>query len=200
MVGAVVLLVAVGVGCGLRYINPDLPEDREWRELQRVRTRPRAVAQAVTKVPPTTRPRPAPARPRIVAVFDLEDRGAGLAAELLGRLGDVLSARLAASPRYQVVARDQLRQRVAQRQQPADRGCRQQACQIEIGREVAAEAALSTVVMRLGRRCQLIAVLYDLKRAVAVGGASVASGCEAEHVTAALGELAARLSRGASSP
>lgn len=106
---------------------------------------------------------PAWARGPIVAVFDMEDKGSGLAPEVLGKLGDYLSVLLTQGG-YQVMARSEIRDRLKEQKKETYKSCYDQSCQIEMGRELAAEKTLATWVLKVGETCQVTATLYDLKK------------------------------------
>jgi hypothetical protein len=128
----------------------------------------------------------------IVAVFDLESKGSGLAPAELEDLASLLRARLAECG-YQVVPPQQIRERLRQEQAETFKSCYDENCQIELGRELAAQAVVSSQVMRLGERCQLTAMLYDLQKA-ATGKAGVAEApCGAADLLKAVREVAKTL-------
>jgi hypothetical protein len=142
--------------------------------------------------------RPAPrlsGRAPVVAVFDIEDRGAGLAPDVRARLSDYLAMRLAAGGAFQVVPRDQLKERLVTKKRESYRDCYAQSCQIEIGRELAAQKSLSTMVVKLGSRCMVTAVLYDLRKAASEGGASARGGCSEDGIVSSLEQMVGQLSR-----
>jgi formylglycine-generating enzyme required for sulfatase activity len=124
----------------------------------------------------------------IVAIFDLETRGIALGRARLLALSDYLSDSLAASA-YRVVPRDQLRRRLAAQRRRSYRPCHDRSCQVEIGRELAAQKSLSTRLLKIGRRCVATATLYDLGRATTERGATAEGGCSDD----ALRELLKRL-------
>jgi len=126
----------------------------------------------------------------VVAVFDLEDKGAGLPDELLDRLGDYLSTRLAATGVFEIVPRDQLRQKLLEQKKESYKHCYDQSCQIELGRELAAEKSLSTKVILLGSRCTVTSSLFDLKKSAASVGATADGGCTEDDIVASISEVA----------
>lgn len=152
---------------------------------------PSAIPQDVT---PKTTPPKAAAR-TIVAVFDIEDKGANLAAALRTRLSDYLAMRLAALKKYKVVPRDQLKARLAQQKKSSYKSCYAQSCQIEIGKELAAQKSLATAIMRLGTRCTVSAVLYDLKSAASEGGATASGGCSEDNIVTSLEGVVKQLAK-----
>jgi len=128
----------------------------------------------------------------IVAVFDLESRGSGLTQAELEDLAALLRARLAECG-FQVVPQAQIRERLRAEAVESYRACYDESCQIELGRELAASAIVSSQVLRLGERCQLTALLYDLGKAAA-GQAGVAeAGCSAAELLPAVRAVAETL-------
>ncbi len=128
----------------------------------------------------------------IVAIFAIEDKGARMAPGVLGNLMDYLSAQLVAGG-YQVLPPGQIRERLRTEKIESYKECYDQSCQIELGRELAAEKTLSTKILRIGGRCQLTAVMYDLRRATAESAATEQSGCGEKELLGAVRKLAARL-------
>ncbi len=101
-------------------------------------------------------------------------------------VADYLATRLTESGRYQVVPRDQLRQRLVQEKKKSYKECFDQTCQIEIGKELAAEKTLSTKVIRLGKRCTVTLTLYDLRKAATEAAASQHGSCGEDEVIGSL--------------
>jgi hypothetical protein len=122
----------------------------------------------------------------IVAVFDIENRGSPLQPAALERLSDLLATELVATEAFQVVPRDDVRQRIQQEQLESYRSCYHESCQIELGRELAAEAVLGSQLVRVGQKCHVNLRLYDLRLATNAKAASVAGGCAEEDVLASL--------------
>lgn len=122
----------------------------------------------------------------IVAVFTVEAKGLKVDAGLLDRLTDYLAGQIAAGDSYQVVPRAQLKQRLTKQRKASYQSCVDQSCQIEIGRELAAQKSLATKVVQLGSRCMVIATLYDLKRAAAERGATAKGGCSEDQLVTSL--------------
>jgi hypothetical protein len=112
----------------------------------------------------------------IIAVFQMEDRGSALQPESVANLGAYLEARLAEGG-YQVIPQDQIRERIAAQKQGSFNACFDESCQIELGRELAAQKILSTRILKIGDTCQVTSTLYDLKKAAAdLGGAPPGGG------------------------
>jgi hypothetical protein len=128
----------------------------------------------------------------ILAVFDMEDRGAGLSKETLNNLTDYLAAMLTEGG-YQIIPRNQIRERLKQQQTESYKECFDQSCQIEMGKELAAQKSLSTKVLKIGKKCRVTGDLYDLKRAASEKAATAGSGCSEDELLAAVEQVAAKL-------
>jgi hypothetical protein len=129
----------------------------------------------------------------ILAVFSIEDRGANLGVEVQERLSDYLTSTLAASGRFQVIPRSLLKERLVQQKSESYKECYDQSCQIELGKELAAERSLSTQVIRLGATCTVTTVFYDLKSAASEGGTSVDGGCTEEEIFRSMKDAVSRI-------
>jgi len=132
----------------------------------------------------------------IVAVFDLEDKGVGLSKALCSRLSDYMSMTLAATGRYQVVPRDQLKKRLVQQKRDSYKQCYDQTCQIEIGKELAAQKSLTTKAMKLGSKCVVTTVLFDLKKATSERGASAEGDCSEDGIVKSIKSVVQKLGGG----
>lgn len=129
----------------------------------------------------------------LLAVFPLDSRGAPLRREVLLRLTDYLATRFAASSVYRVIPRDQLKQRLVREKTASYRACYDPTCQIEIGRELAAQKTLAARVMKIGHDCVVTATIYDLRTAASDQAAEARGSCSAEEVMSSLGEVASKL-------
>jgi hypothetical protein len=125
----------------------------------------------------------------IIAVFDLEDKGAGLSAEMINRLTEYLASSLAATGVYQVVPRSSIKERLSTQKKETYQHCYDQTCQIDIGKELAAQKSLSPQVIKLGSKCMVTAVLYDLRRAASEGGGRAEGGCAEDEIVKSLQSL-----------
>jgi hypothetical protein len=134
-------------------------------------------------------------RPPVVVVFDVEDKGAGLPAELLDRLGDYLSSKLAATGAFEIVPRDQVRAKLLEQKKKSYKFCYDQSCQIELGRELAAEKSLSTKVILLGSKCTVTCSLFDLRKSAASVGATADGGCTEDEIVASIEVVVDRLAK-----
>lgn len=131
---------------------------------------------------------------RIVAVFDIENRGVKTSPQTLERLTDYVATLLASSDRMRVVPRGELRRALMAEKAESYRECYDESCQIEIGKEVAATESLSTEISRLGNTCVVSMQLFDLRTAASVDAASARGGCSEDAIVALVERAAGDLS------
>ena len=130
----------------------------------------------------------------IVAVFDTDDQGSGLDRTLLTRLTDYLATRLTEGG-YRIIPRSQVKQRLLEAKKESYKECYDQGCQIELGRELAAQKTLATTILKIGGSCQLTSVLYDLKKSTTELAASAEAPCDEKELLGAVKQIAAKLSK-----
>ena len=128
----------------------------------------------------------------IVAVFEMQDRGSGLDPEVLKNLTTYIAARLVEGG-YQVIPQDQIRKRLMEQKKESYSACRDESCQIELGRELAAQKTLSTQILKIGKTCRVTATLYDLKKSAAERGATAGGPCQEDLLLLAIEEIAVKL-------
>jgi len=97
---------------------------------------------------------------------------------------------------YQVVPRDQLKKRLVAQKANSYRRCYERSCQIEIGKELAAQKTLATQVIKLGSKCGITGTLFDLKRAAAERAATVRGGCSEDEIVTSLEVMVKKLAPG----
>jgi ankyrin repeat protein len=127
--------------------------------------------------------------PSIVAVFDVETKGVKLKKDFIDGLSSLLAMKLAEHGNYKVVPRDSLKARLAEQKTESYKVCYDQNCQIELGRELAAEKTLSCQIIKLGSQCSITVALYDLKSAATEKAATASSGCQEDNLVSSLGDL-----------
>ncbi len=137
---------------------------------------------------------PLASRP-IVAVFDVQTARLKLADDLRQTLSDQAATELAAMARYRVVPRAQLRARLRQEKRASYRSCFESACQVAIGRELAAQKSLALTISKIGSRCQVSAVLYDLKSAASERAANASGACSEDGYLTALRQVIGELAK-----
>jgi hypothetical protein len=139
---------------------------------------------------------PAAARayqPPVIAVFDLRD-GSGLSPEQVDQLTTYLGARLAEGTVFSVVPRAQLKAALDEQKKTSLEACYDEACQIEIGKEVSAsKAVLSDVVRLTAEQCALTGTLFDLRAAASELATTEKVSCDPAALVAGLDRLSASL-------
>ncbi len=113
----------------------------------------------------------------IVVVFEPQAKGLDVDPGLPDRLADLVANRVAETGTFRVVPRSQVRERLWQVKADAYRDCFDTGCQVEIGRELAADHSLAGQVLKLGQVCTFTLDLYDLSSATSVRAASADGGC-----------------------
>lgn len=121
----------------------------------------------------------------IMAVFGVEVKGTKLDPGTVDRLTDYLGS-LVAARGFQVIPRSQLRDRLRQEKEVSYQQCYDQSCQIEIGKELAAQKSLATQVLKIGKKCKVTLTLFDLRRAASDNAATASGGCGEDEVVEAL--------------
>ncbi len=129
----------------------------------------------------------------IVAVFDVEDASDLLKEMEREQLQDFLAARLTELARFKVVPREQLKARLLDQKTSSYKECYDTSCQIELGREVAAQKTVATRIIKMGESCVVTSQLYDLKTATTERAATAKVECNAEKLLEGIDLLARQL-------
>lgn len=132
--------------------------------------------------------------PPVVAVFSVRDASSRLKPDEITQLTSYLTARIAEGGRFQVVPQAQLRQVFGEQKAASYEACYDEACQIEIGREVAAQKTLSTEIVQLGQSCAVSATLYDLTRAASELAATERGACTIDALVESIDRIAQKIS------
>jgi len=125
-------------------------------------------------------------------MFEMENRGSEMKPEVLLNLLDYLSAKLTEGG-FQVVPQEEVRARLKDQQTKSYKECVDQSCQVELGRELAAQKTLTTKILRIGSNCQITAVMYDLKKAATETAATAGGPCDVERLIPAVDEISKKL-------
>jgi hypothetical protein len=131
----------------------------------------------------------------IVAVFPIEAKQVKIRRKTLEVLNVFLPARMAASGAFQIVPRRELADRMRQQKKASYKLCYDQKCQIELGRELAAQKTLSTQIMKIGKKCVVTSSLYDLKKAATERGATFEGKCSEEGLMISVKNIVCQLSQ-----
>lgn len=134
-----------------------------------------------------------------VLVFDVQESEAGLDAAARERLSTYLHAKLSSLGRFRVVPRSEVTRRLQDEKRESYRPCYDDACQIELGKAVAAQKIVQTVLVRGQRRCILTSTLFDLRTELSEDAAVASGSCSTDGLLALVDELGLQLG-GAASP
>ncbi len=129
----------------------------------------------------------------VVAVFLMESRGSRLKADEVVSLTDYLATLLGEKGLFQIIPRDELAKRIRATKTDSHKECFDSSCQIQLGREMAAEYSISTCVSRVGSRCLLTASVWDLAKATQIEAATEKSGCKPSELIDSVDNIAAKL-------
>jgi hypothetical protein len=129
----------------------------------------------------------------VVAVFEIENRGSPLTKDELVALTDYLGTKLGERGRYQIIPRQEIRKRLLEQKKASFKKCYDQSCQIEVGREMAAQFTVSASVSRVGKTCIITAAMYDLKKAATYKTGTAKGPCTADDLLTAVETIAEKL-------
>lgn len=134
----------------------------------------------------------------VLAVFDIYDaRPKGkFNNQELQQLTTYLMAKLAEGQLFKVVPRDQIVAAISTQKKDSYKACFDEQCQIELGKELAAEKSLGTQIIRIGDRCVITSTLYDLKTAVSERAATKRATCDQNAIADALESVVDSLNSG----
>lgn len=153
-----------------------------------------AAKPASTNVAANKRPQPSKVESPsgILVVFDINDASASFNKSVLNQLTEYLATQLT-SKGYQVVPRDQIRQRLLEEARGTYKECYDQSCQIELGRALAAQMSLDTKLLKIGEKCVINITLYDLKQQTTNGAAQAKIGCSENELMGGIDEVSRQL-------
>ena len=132
----------------------------------------------------------------VIAVFDIQDtraRNQRLPLESLKAMRDYLANQLAQDGLFKVVPSSDIQAALRQAQAESYKDCYDEACQIEIGKEIAAQKSLSTKITQFDTECVVSATLYDLRASASDKAASAKSACSQPALLEALERVALKL-------
>ncbi|MBI4815807.1 MAG: hypothetical protein HY791_06105 [Deltaproteobacteria bacterium] len=129
----------------------------------------------------------------VAAVFDIEDRTGALDRASLDQAADYLAAKLSEEELFDVIPRGQLRASLADQKRQSYKSCFDEACQVELGKALAAEVSITTKALRVGSKCSVTLAVYNLRTETAAQAATAKSECTADGLTEAIDVLVQRL-------
>jgi hypothetical protein len=113
----------------------------------------------------------------------------------LDSLTDYLATKVAEDGLFHVIPREEIKKRLLSAKKKSYQECYDQSCQIEIGREIAAQKTLTVNIAPIGSSCIITAALYDLKKAATDGTATTRGQCGTDALLAQIEEIIAKFRR-----
>lgn len=137
-------------------------------------------------------------RPEVLAVFPIHDKSGASKASEIDQLSDLLANEIVRRTRWKVIPRGEIESLLRDEKKKSYKGCYDESCQLELGRELAANKVLKTQLLAIGKQCVLTSTLYDLVTAAADWAHTEKSGCASAELLTAVENIAAALgARGA---
>lgn len=146
----------------------------------------------VTPPPPPPPIQTTPREPMIVAVLDVIDSSGKLKRRDLRQLTEYLEVLLTKNG-YAVVPRSEIRARLKEAKSESYKACYEESCQIELGKAVAAQAVLTTKLLRIGDQCALTATMFDLRKETTAKAALSETHCKVGELMKAVNDVASQL-------
>ena len=128
----------------------------------------------------------------VIAVMGVQDKSEALDGHLLGQLQAYFTARLGYYG-YRTVPTEQINAAIKELQRESFRPCYDEACQIEIGRALAAQRTVAPSILQIGELCVAAAGVYDLKTEAATDAATEETGCTPKALMEGFDRVARRL-------
>ena len=132
-------------------------------------------------------------RKPIVAVFEIQPRGLDLNRDLLRSLTEYLGTALSERGSYRVVPPGDIRRALTSKALESYKECYDKQCQIELGRELAANKTISSSILKIGKSCVVTCSVYDLQTQTTDLSAKVEGKCGADALLASLREVASKV-------
>lgn len=127
-----------------------------------------------------------------VAVFPIQSDVQSFDGARMSKFTALLDGVMAANG-HPTVPQAELKARLDEEQRSSYDTCYDESCQIELGKAMAAQKALTSSWARFGRTCMFTAKLYDLRRAVTERSANADAACTEEGLKNAIKEVGAAL-------
>jgi len=130
----------------------------------------------------------------VVAVFEIKN-DARLKRGFLVKMRDVIATELAASGKFSVVPNSDIQKAIREKQAESYEACYDESCQIEIGKEIAAEKTLATSIKKVGSQCIVTLQLYDLRKGASEKAGSARATCGEDFVVDSIYRALSQLTR-----
>ncbi len=125
----------------------------------------------------------------VVAVFEIQNSDRSLPDSERDKLTDYLIAKLVAAGLV-IVPRTEIADVLRETKAKSYDDCYDESCQIEVGKEVAANKIISTKVINLGSKCSVACTAFDLLTATSEHATNQESDCDLDSLTRALDRTA----------
>lgn len=129
-----------------------------------------------------------------VLIFPIKTEGVVLSPSVKKSLLQYLGTRLTMEGVFSVMPESQIKMDLGAAKVQSYQECYDTACQIQLGKAVAADKSLSVQVMMVDRECRVIATLFDLVQEMSESGAEAVGGCKQGQIMESLKSVAAQLS------
>lgn len=129
----------------------------------------------------------------IVAVFPIQDVTSKLDPAMLEPLTEYLSAAVAAGGTFSIQAPGDMRRLLTEKRTESYKACFDEKCQIELGRELAANKMITAKIIQLGTACTVTAALYDLRTQATDTTATADGGCGPAALKRSLDKVAGKV-------
>jgi hypothetical protein len=193
-IASYLLLAANLAACGGLSHIPDVRSEPDWRPLAAVSGSGgmKTGDTSTIAVKNTVSGGMTAMRGAFVAVFDIEDKSGRLSPSEIDGLTDYLANKVAEGGLFHVVPRDEIKKRLLLQKSKSFKKCYDQSCQIEIGREIAAQKTLTTTISRIGSSCVVTAALFDLRKAATDATASSRGKCGTDELVTQIENIIAK--------
>jgi hypothetical protein len=132
-------------------------------------------------------------RSPVVAVFLMESKASPLTADETAGLTDYMAARLGEAGQFQIIPRDEIKKRLTAAKADTYKDCYDTSCQIEVGKELAAEFSISSTIGKVGKQCLISASVWDLRRSTQIRSATARQVCDVDKLVVAVEQVTVQL-------
>ena|GEM_PF-4085323 len=135
----------------------------------------------------------------VVAVFEIKNE-ARLKRKFVKQLRDLVAAELTKNNTFSVVPNFEIQKALREKQADSYKQCYDESCQIEIGKEIAAEMTLATAIKKLGSQCIITMQLFDLRSGASSKSGTARGSCGEDSVVESLFGCTAQITGASKSP
>ncbi len=131
----------------------------------------------------------------IVAVFELQPKGLELKGRkaLVQNLTEYLGTSLSECGAYRIVSQGDIRRALLEKAKETYKECYDQKCQIELGRELAANKTISSSILKIGTKCIVTSQVYDLRTQTTEISAKAEGACATGDLLVLVKQVAGQL-------